>query len=227
MRIQRLCTAHDHHGRLALGLYACPLSEDLPREKRHTYAHFAALELLSAALAEDWGLHHCRMVRDAKGKPMLVCSGVHVNLSHSRKMAVCGIALTPLGVDCEGPRQVKSATVQRVCAESEQQLLLQSEEPAYDFARLWTLKEAYGKCTGEGIRMPLTHAEFDFSHEMLRFLHTQKEAYGFLQLLLPEKTVVSVCMQQPFSPMKIHCREGISVMGSESFPRGVFCYAAD
>lgn len=227
MRIQRLCTACDAVGKLVFGLYACPLSEGLPRERRHTHAHFTALELLSAALAEDWGLPHCRLERDEKGKPVLMQPDMYVNLSHSRTMAVCGIATVPLGVDCESPRRIKDSALQRVCAENERQLLRQSSDPAYDFSRLWTLKEAYGKCIGEGIRMPLARAAFELSHETLRFLHPHSGEYDFLQLLLPEKTVVSVCVRRSLPPMKICCHENLSIIGSEAFPKGVFYYAAD
>lgn len=198
--VTRLCTLLSEDGQTALlRLYAMPLAADLPRNSARQDAHFHALELLSAALARDWGLSHCRLERDANGKPRLVHPCLFVNLTHCKGLAVCAVANTTVGVDAETPRQVKERTIARVCSLQEQQMLAQSTMPAFDFSRLWTLKEAYAKCVGEGIRLPFKQLSFAYAAKTIRFTHPQADRHSFLQLLLAENTAVpyavAVCMQ--------------------------------
>ncbi len=206
--VTRLCTLSTEDEQTPLlRLYAMPLAADLPRGSAKRYAHLHALELLSSALAEDWSLPHCCLERDANGKPRLLHPKLFVNLTHCRGLAVCAVATAPVGVDAEAPRPIRDRTIARVCSAKEQQALAQSPMPAFDFLRLWTLKEAYAKCVGEGIRLPFAQLSFAYDAKAIRFTHPKAEQYSFLQMILAENTTVpyavAVCIQNLPAPCRI------------------------
>lgn len=227
MKVQRICTIIDGNDqKCILRLYLAPIPQDLPRGEQYRYSHFFALELLSAALAADWALPHCRIARDEKGKPMLMHPQLYMNLSHCRGLAACGIATVPIGVDAEPPRAFKEHMLPRICAKREIKYLQQSQHPQKDFSRLWTLKEAYGKCTGAGIRLPLASIAFDCSGETIDFLHPAAEDHAFLQFLLPEDRTVAVCLAKPPNNLRVCCDlPAASLYSSHHFPKGAISYA--
>ncbi len=89
--------------------------------------------------------------RGKHGKPFAVGLDVHFNISHSGNMVVCAVNDKPVGIDIEQIRDYKSDVAKRVCSETELNLILQSDNPADEFTRIWTAKEAYTKYLGIGL----------------------------------------------------------------------------
>ena len=88
-----------------------------------------------------------------EGKPFLPqFPHCHFNVSHSGDWVICGLADHPIGVDLEGERPLRAALTRRF-APSEQEML--QHRPPASFFDLWTVKEAFCKCTGEGLLLPL------------------------------------------------------------------------
>lgn len=90
---------------------------------------------------------------NAYGKPFLVgYPGFHFNLSHSGKWVVCAVGDRPVGIDVERMGEVDPQVAACFFSLEEQQDL--SARPAADqrshFYHLWTLKESFLKCTGQG-----------------------------------------------------------------------------
>ncbi len=226
--MQRVCTLIGADGKPLLRLYAAPIPEDIPRGQKNRVSHLAALDLLSTALAADWNMPHCRLLRDANGKPYPADAPLFVNLSHCKGLAVCAVAAVPVGVDCESPRTVKESTVTRICSDAEQAFLNASADMPYDFSRLWTLKEAYGKCIGTGIRLPLAEISFAIHGDALEFCHLQQNAYAFLQLLLPDTHIAAVCMPQSHTVQQIqyHLLQ-MQICKSKNLPKGAFYHVTD
>ncbi|HEV2606744.1 MAG TPA: 4'-phosphopantetheinyl transferase superfamily protein [Xanthomonadaceae bacterium] len=83
--------------------------------------------------------------------------GIHLSLSHSGEVVAAAIAQFPLGIDLESTRGVRDwlALADHVFApeECEQLLLLPESDRQELFHRYWTLKEAYGKRDGTGLRL--------------------------------------------------------------------------
>lgn len=97
------------------------------------------------------------------GKPYLLgCPDFHFNLSHSGLWAVCAVAGGPVGVDIQQERPIR-VKLGRKFSHAEQQALseLAGEEQTRRFFDLWVMKEAYTKCTGQGLLCPLKSFEAD------------------------------------------------------------------
>ena len=100
------------------------------------------------------------------GKPYLLgYPEIRFNLSHSheRVMCVCAKGDIELGCDVEMVRNERLKVAKRFFTEYENRLL---DECATDkdrdalFFELWTLKESYIKCTGEGLARSMDSFEF-------------------------------------------------------------------
>lgn len=95
------------------------------------------------------------------GKPYLLgCPDFHFNLSHSGLWAVCAVADDPVGVDIQQERPVSSKLSRKFTAAEQRQLqavpLEQHDQLLFD---LWVEKEAYTKCTGQGLLCPFRSFE--------------------------------------------------------------------
>lgn len=103
---------------------------------------------------------------DSFGKPHLQpnAHGLHFNVTHTDGLAAVAVARQPnVGIDAEPrTRQVNLGMAQRYFAPSEAALVEQAPatEQADVFLRLWTLKEAYVKACGRGLRVPLEQFAF-------------------------------------------------------------------
>lgn len=102
------------------------------------------------------------------GRPVLANApqGPWFSISHSGELVVVALAPTPhVGVDVE--REDRAIAVQdlagRVCTPAEQAAL--AARPVRDqprrFCEMWTLKEAYAKATGLGLRLDPARLGFD------------------------------------------------------------------
>jgi 4'-phosphopantetheinyl transferase len=101
-----------------------------------------------------------KFLNSPKGKPRLDDAGAGVklcfNLSHSRNLAVFGMALNrQIGVDVEHIRPFSNiaSIAGRYFSESERNAILDAPSNERDrmFFLYWTIKEAYLKATGEGL----------------------------------------------------------------------------
>lgn len=91
-----------------------------------------------------------------QGKPELNNTQLCFNVSHSHNLAVYAIALNrSVGIDLEYLRQIPNVQqlAERFFSPDESTMIntLNKEEQQEFFFRLWTIKEAYLKATGEGL----------------------------------------------------------------------------
>ena len=126
--------------------------------RRFTTARFFLRRLLSAYTGIS--AERLRFRYGPQGKPTLIDSKLHFNLSHSGELALLALNPSqPLGVDVERLRPVTDALkiAQRFFSANEQEALLQTTENQRDeaFMRCWTRKEAYIKAIGGGLSIPL------------------------------------------------------------------------
>lgn len=95
------------------------------------------------------------------GKPLLRESALHFSISHSEGWAVCALCPAEVGVDIQRHRLIRPSIVRRFApAERAALEALPEAERGAALCRLWSLKEAWCKCTGTGLTVPLDRAVF-------------------------------------------------------------------
>jgi len=132
-------------------------------------ARFAASRLLvryAAGAALQVSPEEVELGYKPGGRPYLRgCDQVDVTISHTRDLIVVGLNRRGrIGVDTElADRRVKYRDMRRhLCTPAERRWLggLPEPEQERELLRLWTLKEAYTKALGQGMRLGFT--EFGF-----------------------------------------------------------------
>lgn len=176
------------------------------RDRRdYRFAHALLRLLLSSAAPRDpraW-----RFRDGAGGKPELAQpepEPLHFNLSHTRGCVACLAGRLPqIGVDLESrDRRVSPDLGERLFAPAEAALLRHPDEALRweRFFRIWTLKEAYLKATGQGLRTPLNAFAFSLEPPAVRFapaLADDPATWHFEQRLLPGDFVAAVAQRSP------------------------------
>ena len=106
-----------------------------------------ALYLLKNGLSEFYGIGSYKILRTEKGKPYLEDNKVYFSISHTKGIAAVAFSEHPIGIDIEYTRKY-SAVAERMFDDIERKYALQSD---LNFTKIWTLKEAAVKATGQGI----------------------------------------------------------------------------
>ncbi|MEO3713226.1 4'-phosphopantetheinyl transferase family protein [Roseateles flavus] len=129
------------------------------------------------------------------GKPALKAPApCHFNLSHSGDAIAVAVADQPVGLDIESHRELKDglAIAQRVFHPRERQWLLAQADFAAAFYRLWTLKEALLKATGEGFTQAPEALCWDELDAAMPAIHHAGQHWHALGLALPGSTLAVV-----------------------------------
>ena len=179
-------------GMLIFRVYAAEIPE-AARKSAHRAEHFAALDLLGAALQQDFGVSHAEIFRTGLEKPRLMHKFLHMSISHCKGLAVCAVGRLPLGIDAEAPRAVKEHLLNRVCTAAEAAEILAAKDRETAFSQRWTLKEAYAKFTGAGIRTPFDRLEFSLDGG-IRFCHPDAKKLRFFQVMRGNSHIISLCL---------------------------------
>lgn len=86
------------------------------------------------------------------GKPSLKDhSDVYFSISHCKDAVACAVDSKPIGIDIELLGRYSEQVARYCMSDSEMQTILSAEDADMAFTRLWTMKEAYLKLTGEGV----------------------------------------------------------------------------
>ncbi len=93
----------------------------------------------------------------SNGKPVYRNQDIHFSLSHSGSYVVCAVSDKNIGVDIEGIRRNAIKVAKRFFTTAECEWI---GSDVHRFSRIWTLKEAYAKLTGDGIAAAVSRAEF-------------------------------------------------------------------
>lgn len=120
----------------------------------HQRSKETAGRLLAFAVFRAWGWTELPpMARDGKGKPFFPDFPHRCfNLSHAGPLALCALSdLGPVGVDVEPVRPHRPDLPRYVMSDRE---LAAFDGSWADFARIWTLKEAYAKYLGRSVWPP-------------------------------------------------------------------------
>jgi 4'-phosphopantetheinyl transferase len=130
------------------------------RNERDQRLSLAAYRLLLRALSQEFGISDelPQFEYDPSGKPRLQGHpDIHFSLSHCREAVACAISNQPVGIDVESIREYKPSLAAYTMNDAELAMITASEHPDVAFTRLWTMKEARQKLTGEGITDNMKH----------------------------------------------------------------------
>ncbi len=139
---------------------ALPLLSEQRREQALKFKHelgrktcAMAYLLLCEGLRKEYGITERPVFEYGEhGKPAIVGHPeIHFNLSHCREAVICVLSDQPVGVDIESIREYKDTLIDYTMNDKEVEQIMQSERPDIEFIRLWTMKEATLKLSGEGI----------------------------------------------------------------------------
>ena len=119
--------------------------------------------LLKMALQREYGITENPLFEYGEhGKPLLAGHPeIHFNLSHCREAVVCAVSRQPVGIDVESVREYKESLARYTMNEAELAEIAAAERPDVAFTRLWTMKEARLKWSGEGLSNNLKEALAD------------------------------------------------------------------
>ena len=114
----------------------------------------AAFLLLMEGLEKEYGITEPPVLAfGPHGKPFLRdYPGIHFNLSHCSRAALCVVSDAPVGCDVETVTTPLDRDLLDHCFNPrEREAILAAERPEVAFCTLWTRKEAFLKWTGEGL----------------------------------------------------------------------------
>ena len=95
------------------------------------------------------------------GKPYFVDCPLHFSISHTRCHAFCALSDKPVGIDAEEKnRDIRLDLAEKLLSPTELEQLQQADDPRLALLKFWVLKEAAGKCTGEGMQPWPNHTDF-------------------------------------------------------------------
>ncbi len=82
------------------------------------------------------------------GKPYIEGDEQYISISHSKDFVLVGINDTPIGVDTEVIRPFNEKLIKTYFTDEEAEFIDRDEK----FFTVWTVKEAFLKLTGEGLK---------------------------------------------------------------------------
>ena len=103
-----------------------------------------------------------------EGKPYFEGAGEpYFNISHAGGFAAIAFSDREVGIDIQNRRNTKTVQMADRFFSKEEKAAVRADKSGDLFFRLWTRKEALGKCTGEGVRPYLDVNVSDLSKEEL------------------------------------------------------------
>lgn len=116
--------------------------------------------LLAHMLKEMYGVDNFFADCSENGKPFIVNSPLHFNISHCDDYILCVCANRAVGCDVEKVRPYNEKVACRFFTSDEFNVLSGSKNRDADFMRMWTLKESALKFSGEGLSGGLNRWDF-------------------------------------------------------------------
>ena len=123
-----------------------------PEDRRR----FAAAEgITCGVLKRYFGLSAPRILGKAGERPRILDSAVSFSRSYAGNALVIAVQSSGIiGVDCEPIRAPEEGVMKYFFTPTERDFVRRCPDPGAGFSLIWTRKEAYVKCTGDGLHFP-------------------------------------------------------------------------
>ena len=123
--------------------------------------HEAGRQLLARMYREVCG-EDCPEIRIAeRGKPCFAEGPWHFSISHTKEHVFCALSTRPVGLDAEETdREINLRLAEKILSEAERIRFEAAADKSAALLKLWVLKEASVKLTGEGLRGYPNHTDF-------------------------------------------------------------------
>ena len=123
--------------------------------------HQAGRRLLQAMYEECFEKPMPEILVTDRGKPYFPDGRVHFSISHTKNRVFCVLAEKNIGMDAEEMnRDIRLELADKILSSSERRYFEQSENKKEALLRLWVLKEAAAKYTGQGLQGYPDHTDF-------------------------------------------------------------------
>ncbi|KEJ04026.1 4'-phosphopantetheinyl transferase superfamily protein [Clostridium botulinum] len=155
----------------------CELSLLIDKEKRYKIEKFINKEdkirtligeiLVRVIINENLGItnNHITFEKNKYGKPCLKnYENFNFNISHSGDFIACVIDDKPVGIDIEKIKHIEYEDIAKsFFTINEYEYIIKNDPytPLSKFYKIWTLKESYIKCCGQGLSIPLKSFSID------------------------------------------------------------------
>jgi phosphopantetheinyl transferase len=135
-----------------LGGPAAPDRRAIDDQRRSVLARAAVTRLVATRTGVDTA--RVNLVHDARGRPLVSGSALHLSIAHSGEFVACAVSDRRVGVDIErfDRAEADADLARRACSPVEREQLGEVTGPA--LIRLWTRKEAVAKLLGLGLALP-------------------------------------------------------------------------
>ena len=119
--------------------------------------HEAGLQLLE----ELYGAPLPEIRRTKLGKPYFADGSAHFSISHTKTKVFCALSDRAVGIDAEETdRDINLSLSEKFLSPTELAQFRAAEDPRKALLKFWVLKEAAGKCTGQGLQLWPNHTAF-------------------------------------------------------------------
>ena len=123
--------------------------------------HETAYQLLAQMYREETGEDCPQIAKTPRGKPYFTESALHFSISHTKSHAFCVLAPYNVGIDAEEMnRKINLRLAEKILSPAEKLRYESAQDPCAALLRLWVLKEAAAKLTGEGLQGYPNHTDF-------------------------------------------------------------------
>ena len=131
--------------------------------------HEAGRQLLEQMYRDLTGKPVPPILTTPRGKPYFAEGDLHFSISHTKKRVFCALSHRPVGIDGEEQdRQIDLRLAEKILSPREREHYEKAADQRTALLRLWVLKEAAAKCSGEGLRGYPNHTEFDPADSRIR-----------------------------------------------------------
>ena len=123
--------------------------------------HAAGRELLTEVYRAHTGRELPPIRVTDRGKPCFEGDALHFSISHTKGHVFVALSDRPIGIDAEERgRKIRLELAEKVLSPAEKERYDAAADKRAALLRLWVLKEAWVKFTGDGLRGYPNHTDF-------------------------------------------------------------------